>query len=483
MFIMKQIYNPYLPMGEYVPDGEPHVFGDRVYLYGSHDKFGSFFYCNNDYVLYSAPITDLTQWKCHGVIYHKNDDPWNAKGRSQLWAPDVQKGVDGRFYLYYCCAFKPWIGVAVSSSPAGPFHYYGHVHYEDGIAFGQKENDAAPFDPAVLTDADGHVYLYTGFGPVGNFPIPGKLQHDGCYCVELETDMVTIKRKPELIVPDVHHSAGSGFEGHEFYEASSICRFGDKYYFVYSSINGHELCYATSNHPDRGFVYRGILISNGDIGFEGRKAEDAVYYTANNHGGIEAIDGKYYIFYHRQTNFCQTARQGCAEELTQSSDGLFRQAEMTSCGLNGRVLDGSGTYPAYIACALSSKDGCVSYPFLRPAFLRPGNHPYITQKEKDGEVDACQFITNLCNGSTVGYKYFDFSQTKSIQLKISGKAEGYIEILSKINGLPIAKVPITKGANCRILKSALHISGKRSALYFRMQGKGRINLYAFFLGG
>ena len=30
-------YNPYLPSWEYVPDGEPHVFDGRVYVYGSHD--------------------------------------------------------------------------------------------------------------------------------------------------------------------------------------------------------------------------------------------------------------------------------------------------------------------------------------------------------------------------------------------------------------------------------------------------------------
>ena len=29
-----QVFNPYLPSWEYVPDGEPHVFGDRVYVYG-----------------------------------------------------------------------------------------------------------------------------------------------------------------------------------------------------------------------------------------------------------------------------------------------------------------------------------------------------------------------------------------------------------------------------------------------------------------
>ena len=27
--------NPYLPAWEYIPDGEPRVFGDRIYVYGS----------------------------------------------------------------------------------------------------------------------------------------------------------------------------------------------------------------------------------------------------------------------------------------------------------------------------------------------------------------------------------------------------------------------------------------------------------------
>ena len=32
------ICNPYLPLDEYISDAEPHVFGNRVYIYGSHDK-------------------------------------------------------------------------------------------------------------------------------------------------------------------------------------------------------------------------------------------------------------------------------------------------------------------------------------------------------------------------------------------------------------------------------------------------------------
>ena len=47
-----QCYNPYLPLWEYIPDGEPHVFGDRVYIYGSHDREGGETFCELDYVVY-----------------------------------------------------------------------------------------------------------------------------------------------------------------------------------------------------------------------------------------------------------------------------------------------------------------------------------------------------------------------------------------------------------------------------------------------
>lgn len=47
----KQVFNPFLPLWEYIPDGEPHVFGDRLYLFGSHDKAGGTRYCEQgDYV-------------------------------------------------------------------------------------------------------------------------------------------------------------------------------------------------------------------------------------------------------------------------------------------------------------------------------------------------------------------------------------------------------------------------------------------------
>ena len=65
----KQGVNPYLPLDTYIPDGEPHVFGDRVYIYGSHDREGGDNFCLLDYEVWSAPVNDLTGWRCEGTIY------------------------------------------------------------------------------------------------------------------------------------------------------------------------------------------------------------------------------------------------------------------------------------------------------------------------------------------------------------------------------------------------------------------------------
>ena len=71
----RQAVNPYLPSWEYIPDGEPHVFNGRVYVYGSHDRFNAPIFCVNDYVCWSAPVEDLSDWRYEGVIYRKKQDP------------------------------------------------------------------------------------------------------------------------------------------------------------------------------------------------------------------------------------------------------------------------------------------------------------------------------------------------------------------------------------------------------------------------
>ncbi len=87
----KQAMNPFLPLDEYIPDGEPHVFGERIYLFGSHDTEGGTRYCSEEnYVCYSAPLDDLAEWRYEGVIFEAVQNPYYEEGKhNDLYAPDV----------------------------------------------------------------------------------------------------------------------------------------------------------------------------------------------------------------------------------------------------------------------------------------------------------------------------------------------------------------------------------------------------------
>ena len=292
-----QVFNPYLPDWEYVPDAEPHVFGDRVYIYGSHDRFGAPFFCVEDYVCWSAPIEDLSDWRYEGVIYKRKQDPSNFAGLRCLFAPDVCQGLDGRYYMYYAYDFLGQMGVAVCDTPADEFQFYGHVTFPDGHIWGSKSGEPLPFDPAVLVDDDGRVWLYSGFAT----KVPAiasrfhNLTNPGGVVLELEQDMVTIKSGPRLIFPLKGYP--KEYEGHRFFEASSIRKINGKYYFVYSSENNHDLCYATSNRPYGPFTYGGVLVDIGDVGIDGITEENSARnYLGNTHGGILKIKEDWYIF-------------------------------------------------------------------------------------------------------------------------------------------------------------------------------------------
>ena len=136
---LKQPTNPYLPSWEYVPDAEPYVFGDRVYVYGSHDFFNGDVYCMGDYVCWSADVNNLGDWRYEGVILKTSDDPGNGDLQGNLYAPDVTIGPDGRYYLYYVLSTWGRVSVAVCDQPAGKYEFYGYVHYEDGTPLGEKE--------------------------------------------------------------------------------------------------------------------------------------------------------------------------------------------------------------------------------------------------------------------------------------------------------------------------------------------------------
>jgi len=473
-----QVFNPYLPSWEYIPDGEPRVFDGRVYVYGSHDRFNAPIFCVGDYVCWSAPVDNLKQWRYEGVIFKKNQDPMNPLGIRLLFAPDVVQGTDGRYYLYYAFDFMGVIGVAVSDNPAGPFAFYGHVRYSDGVVWGRKNGDQFPFDPGVLVDDDGSVYLYSGFYT----PTPAiasgfkKLKNDGGVVVKLESDMLTIKESPKLLFPK--QGAGS-FPNHEFFEASSIRKDGDKYIFVYSSRHNHELCYAVSDYPDRDFVFGGTLVDQGDMFLNGNEDESkALNYLGNTHGGMLNIGEDWYIFYHRQTNQHSYSRQACAEKLEHPAAGVFRQAEVTSCGLNGGPLKGSGEYEARIACNLYSAQGVARYDVK----FNKKEHPFFTQSGRDRNENGDQYIANMRSGSVAGYKYFNFGSESTLQLTISGKGGGIIEVSHRPDFSDI-KAEIAVECNGKKTEAEGKFSPDAGVrpLYIRFTGSGAINFHSFIM--
>lgn len=462
----KQAVNPYLPSWEYIPDGEPYVFDGRVYIYGSHDFYNGYVFCMGDYVCWSAPVDDLADWRFEGVIYPKTADPLNRDGKMCLYAPDLTVGPDGRYYLYYVLDKVSVVSVAVCDTPAGNYEFYGYVHDKDGVRLGERENDEPQFDPGVLTEG-GRTYLYTGFCGRGD------MSRTGAFVTVLGPDMLTIVEEPVRVVPGCEYSEGTVFAGHAFFEASSIRKIGDVYYFIYSSEVMHELCYATSASPTGGFVYQGVLVSNCDMHIDTYKpAGMPAAYGANNHGSIVQIGEEWYVFYHRHTNGTWYSRQGCAERLQIGADGVISQAEITSCGLNGGPLRGEGEYPAYIACHLFTEKPSV--------YVGGESYPKVMQDGRDGDEET-GYVGNIQNTATAGFKYFDMKDVKKIRITTRGYANGVMEVRTKWDGDVLAELPIVYTNVWETYEADIAMPDGVQSLYLTFRGEGNASLKSFEL--
>lgn len=478
--------NPFLPLNEYIPDGEPHVFGDRLYLYGSHDQARSDRFCVQDYTVWSAPVDDLTDWHCHGVTYRKDQDPRSKPDKLvDFYAPDCVRGNDGKFYLYYCAMgpntknFGP-MSVAVSDNPGGPFSYLGDIRYPDGRPVLKYLTN----DPAVLND-NGRIWLYYGWGLARDFrsrplaPIYDLVQSKlfcrsireirqtkpsilSCAVVELEADMLTVKAAPKAVLDSKTTAPkGSVLYHHAFYEAPSIRKIGDTYYLVYSSGENNELAYATSSYPDRGFVYRGVIISNSDLGYQGNTIPKAPAGTI--HGGIEQINGQWYVFYHRCTNNTDFSRQACAEPITILADGSIPQVEVTTQGLDGKPIPAVGSIPAACACNLTCGKA------VRLGIGKQQKLPRVDEWE--GEV----YVADLSDNTQLGYKYFAFQGVKNICITYRGVGSGTVEVCTREDGSPVSSIALSPSAGWTKASAAVKLDGM-CPLYLRFHGKGRIDL-------
>lgn len=445
--------NPYLPLWEHIPDGEPYVFDDpdnpgkqRVYIYGSHDNLKTM-YCGRDQVVWSAPIDDLNNWRYDGVILVVDKDakgePFDsAKTADVLFAPDVTLVTDSTGKKTYYLFPNDQTGyrnglIAKSNRPDGPFEVC-NWNADDP----QKVDGIYGFDPAVFVDDDGKIYGYWGFG----------------HSMGAEIDpatMCTVKPGTKVVdgmIPGYQEQPGNVFR---FFEASSIRKIQDKYVFIYSRFtqdgefnlpsSNYTLAYAYSDNPLGPWTYGGTIIDGRgrEINEQGDTIASGVI-DGNTHGSICEIGGQWYVFYHRQTGTDEYARQAMVAPIeVKVQEGKGGKVEISEGEYNSEGFATEGLNPlerhsAGIACWLTGPKVAVHE---WPNNIFYGSYveaSYGTDTNFDEPYDLknnTNRVVNNTDGSIVGYKYFNFTQTSGkdnlrMELRLVPQGiDGKIEIM------------------------------------------------------
>ena len=430
--------NPYLPLWEHIPDGEPYVFDDpdnpgkqRVYIYGSHDNLKTM-YCGRDQVVWSAPVENLSQWRYDGVILvvdkNAKGEPFDsAKTADVLFAPDVTFTTDSTGKKTYWLFPNDQTGfrnslIAKSDRPNGPFEVC-NWNAEDPT----KVDGIYGFDPAVFVDDDGKIYGYWGFGHSYAAQIDPATMCTVMPGTQMVDGMVSGKDEPGIF---------------RFFEASSIRKIKDKYVFIYSRFteegefglptSNYNLAYAYSDKPLGPWTYGGTIIDGRarEKNEQGEVIASAVP-DGNTHGSICEINGQWYVFYHRQTGTDEYARQAMVapiEVKVQEGAGgkvEISEGEYNSEGFALEGLDPLECHSAGIACWLTGPRPAIHIWPNNTFFGSYVEVGYGTESNFDEPYDLKNnnnLVVNNTDGSIVGYKYFNFTKTagkKNVRLVLS----------------------------------------------------------------
>ena len=435
--------NPYMPLWEHIPDGEPYVFEDpdqpgkyRVYVYGSHDNLITE-YCGRDQVVWSASVDDLNNWRYDGVILvvdkNRDGEPFDSAGTADvLYAPDVTLVTDSTGKKTYYLFPNDQTGmrnglIAKSDRPDGPFEVCNWSADDPN-----KVDGVLQFDPAVFVDDDGRVYGYWGF--------------ERSYAAEFDpATMATVKPGTKIVEDMIPGRYQPG--RFKFFEASSIRKIKDKYVFIYSRFtedgefglptSNYTLAYCYSDNPLGPWTYGGTIIDGRgrEINEQGDTIASAVP-DGNTHGSICEIHGHWYVFYHRQTGTNEYARQAMVAPIdvkvepgkggkVEISEGEYNSEGFALAGLNPLERHSAG-----IACWLTGPKP-ATHEWPNNTFY--GSYvaaSYGTDDKFDAPYDLrnnTNSVVNNTDGSIVGYKYFNFTDLqgkKNVQLLLNIIPEG-----------------------------------------------------------
>jgi len=443
-----QAQNPYLPLWEHLPDGEPRVFEDpdnpgkyRAYIIGSHDVHYTE-YCGNDVRMWSAPVEDLSQWRDEGPIFsYFIDGQWDT-----MFAPDlveVKDRITGKKTYYLYPHSRGWRRVAMvckGDRPDGPFTPVNIS--ADGRTC--LPGSLIDFDPSVFIenitnkkdpdyDKGFRAYVFYGF------------QHSTA--CELDQNTMYSKREgTELIDPFIPASSRDGklldkegsvykalYKGQNpldfnFFEASSIRQVGNKYVMVFSGYSGQEygvgatnsaLRYAFGDSPLGPWRSGGVLVdSRGIVLNEDGSKLMTTNAAHNTHGSLEEINGQWYVFYHRPPRGFGNARQAMVApvKITWDKKPVAKGGMVKITGYDPYVKDNewkaiASNGDAYTGAEVTSEGfqifGLPPYQYYSAGiacFMTGNQWLQDTHDNWDNHMD----LAGITNKGIIGFKYFGF---------------------------------------------------------------------------
>ena len=455
------IGNPYLPLWEHVPDGEPRVFEDpdnpgkfRVYVTGSHDTRVES-YCGQDDRQWSAPVENLADWRDEGPVFtYCENGNW-----STMYAPDlveVTRRDDGsrKYYLYpHALMHTPM--VCVGDRPDGPFTV---LNVQDGqLAPGSTMG----FDPGVLIDPvddpDDPDYAI-GFRAYGAWGIirssgteldqntmysPRRGTPDWPFLAPSQTllDFIdpakgateqqrqyrawgNVKEDETIAFPAI--AEGEALEDFSFFEASSFRKIGNKYIYLYSGHSGFDygleisnatLRYAYADSPRGPWKSGGILVdARGPVLSRDGSTLEFHFGHNNTHGSLAEINGQWYVFYHRAPRGFGYARQAMvapvavqADEKPVSEGGVVKITayDPYKGAFTVKAADGAEYKGAEVTSEGFYIYGLPPYRYYSAGYACYLSNPDSMQDNWD-VWDNRMDITEVRSGDIVGYKYFGF---------------------------------------------------------------------------
>lgn len=386
--------NP-LIRNQFSADPSARVFGDRVYVYPSHDILATEgrgrvgWFCMEDYHVFSS--ANLTDWTDHGVIVQQNKVPWVKPDSYSMWAPDCIYR-NGKYYFYFPTTPKDssyargfTIGVAMADKPEGPF-----VPQPTPIL------KVRGIDPNVFIDKDGQAYLYWSAGNI--------------YGAKLNDNMVELASDP-VVLQDL---PGKGLkEGPYVFERNGT------YYMTYPHVENkiERLEYAIGDNPLGPFKITGVIMDESPTG------------CWTNHHSILQFKDQWFLFYHHNdySPRFDKARSIRADSLFFNADGTIQKVTPT--------LRGIGVTNANTQIQID-RYSRVSDKGMSIAFLDTAN-----------KFQGWKSVFDTA-GAWVQYNSVDFGKKKlrSVTIRALSSATGTLQIrIHDINGPMLAEVPIAAG--------------------------------------